>query len=145
MFKWVKAFVSPQLMTSSLALAAAPTLSKWTMGAVITWPVPCAAANSAGSAWRRSPTCTTSGTGAILARVSRMSVDFPPRAAMTLPRFPPSVRPAARSGGRSLGAGKRRFCGSWGPWSALQWASPSLLALLFLPWSSVSLFTLAAR
>lgn len=49
-------------MTSSLALAVAPTLSKWTMAAVITWPVLSVAVSSAGSAWRRSPTCTTSGT-----------------------------------------------------------------------------------
>lgn len=65
MFKWVKTFVSRQLMTSSLALGVAPTLSKWMMGAVITWPVLSVAVNSAGSAWRRSPTCTTSGTRVI--------------------------------------------------------------------------------
>lgn len=65
MFKWVTSFVPPQLMTSSPALAVAPTLSKWTMAAVITWPVLSVAVNSAGSAWRRSPTCTTSGTRVI--------------------------------------------------------------------------------
>lgn len=49
-------------MTSSHAPAVAPTSSRWTTGAAITWPVPFAAASSAGSAWRRSPICTTSGT-----------------------------------------------------------------------------------
>lgn len=52
-------------MTSSLALAVVPISSRWTMEAVITWPVPSVAVNSAGSAWRRYPTCTTSGTRVI--------------------------------------------------------------------------------
>lgn len=51
----------PQLMTSSPALDVVPTSSRWMMGAVIIWPVLSVAVNSAGSAWRRSLTCTTSG------------------------------------------------------------------------------------
>lgn len=51
-----------QLTTSSPALAAAPTSSRWTTAAATTWPAPSAAASSAGSAWKRSQTCITSGT-----------------------------------------------------------------------------------
>lgn len=49
-------------MTSNRALAVVPISSRWMMEAVITWLVPSVAANSAGSVWRRSLTCTTSGT-----------------------------------------------------------------------------------
>ena len=57
----------------------------------------------------------------------------------------PSVHLAVPSGGRSLGAGRRRFCGSWAPWSERRSASPSSQASPFPPWSSASLFTSVAR
>lgn len=60
-FRSITRVVFLQLMTSSPALAVAPTSSKWTTAAVITWPAPSAAASSAGSAWKRSLTCTTWG------------------------------------------------------------------------------------
>ena len=168
-----------QLMTSSPVLAAAPTSSRWTMAAAITWPAPSAAASSAGSAWRRSPTCTTSGRNRYLHQsrfwvmlkvvfqwvVRDLSkhtiyVEFPKAQSWVLlclripigdkqwhppPVFPSSVHPAAHSGGRSLGAGRRRSCGSWELWSELRWESPSSQASPFPPWSSASRSTSAAR
>lgn len=104
---------------SNRALAAAPTSWRPMMAAATAWTAPCVPVSSAGSACRRSPTCTTSGIQArLLRRVFLLQSKANRLSCVSVPQDVPS-------GARSHGRKPARFYGRWACCSEHRWSSPS--------------------